>query len=334
MTPPPAFTPVLSPVLDSLRPVIEASRDVRTDPDAIAACADWMAYEGFGPPTSPFPMPWGTSAQDTVDFLFVGNSINFAYTDFNTRQVFETDYEGRTWSDSDAMLVSIRRALEEGVPFLDGEYLAQVTRPDLERVFRGTIEMPMLEERVRIFNQVGEVLARSYDGRFHRFTASCAPRLYDGGNGLLERLVEEFPRFDDVSEYGTARPQFFKLAQLALWMTYASLREGDRFPIEDIAAMSAFADYIVPVGLRVMGILKYSPALEAAIEARQEIPAGSAWEVEIRSHSLHACDLLRVELNRRRPSDRQLITPQVDARLWTHFHTTHWPHHLTRTTMY
>lgn len=323
-----------SPVLASLEPVIEASRDVRTDEAAVRACAEWMSYEGFGPPTSPFPLVWGTSDEETIDFLLVGNCINFAYTDFETGTVFQTDYAGRRWSDSDAMLVSIRRAVEDGVPFLDGDYLASVTRDDLERVFRGSTSMPMLEERVRIFNDVGRVLAESYQGRFHRFTASCAPRLYDGGNGLLERLVAEFPRFDDVSEYGSARPQFFKLAQLALWMTYASLVDGVRFPIEDIEEMTAFADYIVPVALRVMGVLKYSPELEAAIEGRQEIRAGSAWEVEIRAHTLHACDLLRSELNRRRPSDLRLITPQVDARLWTHFHTTHWPHHLTRTTMY
>jgi hypothetical protein len=323
-----------SPVLVSLDPVIAGSRDVRTRPDRIAACADWMAYEGFGPPASPFPLPWGTTDEETIDFLLVGNCINFAYTDFDTRVTFETEYAGRTWSDSDAMLVSIRRAIEEGIPFLDGDYLATVTRADLEQVFRGSTEMPMLDERTRIFNDVGRVLAESYGGRFHRFTASCAPRLYAGGDGLLERLVSEFPRFDDVSTYNSARPRFYKLAQLALWMTYASLHDGNRFPIEDIDQMTAFADYIVPVALRVMGILEYSPELETAIHTREEIPAGSPQEIEIRAHSLYATDLLRAELNTRRPADRQLITPQVDARLWTHFHTTHWPHHLTRTTMY
>jgi hypothetical protein len=29
-----------------------------------------------------------------------------------------------------------------------------------------------------------------------------------------------------------------------------------------------------------------------------------------------------------------VIIPQIDARLWTHYHTTPWPHHLTRTIMY
>jgi len=30
----------------------------------------------------------------------------------------------------------------------------------------------------------------------------------------------------------------------------------------------------------------------------------------------------------------QVIITQIDARLWTHYRTTFWPHHLTRTIMY
>jgi len=30
----------------------------------------------------------------------------------------------------------------------------------------------------------------------------------------------------------------------------------------------------------------------------------------------------------------QIVIPQVDARLRTHYHTTWWPHHLTKTIMY
>ena len=28
------------------------------------------------------------------------------------------------------------------------------------------------------------------------------------------------------------------------------------------------------------------------------------------------------------------VNPQIDARLWLPYHTTFWPHHLTRTIMY
>ena len=104
--------------------------------------------------------------------------------------------------------------------------------------------------------------------------------------------------------------------------------------IDDIEKMTGFADYIVPVALRVLGITSYSPALEHAINTYQMIPRNSSQEVEIRAHSLYATALLREEINKLRLPDQQVIIPQVNERLWTHYHTTVWPHHLTRTIMY
>ena len=40
------------------------------------------------------------------------------------------------------------------------------------------------------------------------------------------------------------------------------------------------------------------------------------------------------EINALRPESAQLISPQVDYRLWKSYHATHHPHHLTRTVMY
>ena len=98
--------------------------------------------------------------------------------------------------------------------------------------------------------------------------------------------------------------------------------------------MTAFADYIVPVALRVMDILVYSPEVEAKINSHQLIPRDSDEEIEIRAHMLYATALLTEDVNALRPPELQVIIPQVDARLWSSYHTTHWPHHLTRTIMY
>jgi hypothetical protein len=98
--------------------------------------------------------------------------------------------------------------------------------------------------------------------------------------------------------------------------------------------MTAFADYIVPVALRVMGILAYSPELEEKIRTRRLIPRDSQEEMEIRAHMLYATALLTEDINALRPRELQVIIPQVDARLWLSYHATHWPHHLTRTIMY
>ncbi len=326
--------PIGSPVLDSLMPVIETSRDVHTHVDKIIELAAWMAYEELPFPDFILPFGMGENIEESIDFSMVANSINFAFTDFRSHVKFTAEYAGKTWSDSDGMFACIKRALDEGVPFLDGKYLAQVTRQDLEHVFRGNIQMPMLDERVEVFQSVGKVLESKYGGRFHNFFQSCSPRLYDNGKGIIDKLVTEFPRYNDVSLYGGHEIKFYKLAQLSVWVTYQSLRRSGRFQVEDLPKMTAFADYIVPVALRVMGIVSYSAALEKAIRNYQLIPRDSTQEIEIRAHSLYATALLREEVNRRRPMDRQVIIPQIDARLWTHYHATHWPHHLTRTIMY
>ncbi len=324
-----------SPVLDSLHPVIERSRDVRTHVDKIVEVASWMGYEELPMPDYQLPFDVGQgSADDVIDFVLTADCVDTAFTDFSTHVKFQVDYAGRHWSDSDALFACMKRAMDNGIPILDGKFLASVTRPELQRIFAGNIELPMLDEKMQVWHQVGAALAEKYDGRFHNFMKSCPPRLYDGGAGIIDRMVKEFPRFNDVSPYDGATIKIYKLPQLGIWLTYAALRKGNQFPIDDLDKMTAFADYIVPVALRLMAMVSYSTELEHAINTYQMIPRDSRQEVEIRAHCIYATALLCEEINKIRPKDRQIIIPQIDARLWTHYHTTWWPHHLTKTIMY
>jgi len=326
--------PIGSPVLDSLRPVIEGSRHVRTDAARIAEVAGWMAYEEL--PVPQFSLPFGLDKdrEQAIDFTMVTTVVNTAFSDFKTGVKFETEYAGRTWSDSEALVACFKRAMDQGIPILDGRYLAQLTRDTLARIFAGNMEIPMLDEKLACLREAGQVLERRYGGFFRNFIASCPPRLYDNGQGLVDRLVSEFPRFNDVSPYRGHQVKLYKLAQLGYWALYAGLKRAGGFRIDDVAKMTAFADYIVPVALRVMGILAYAPELEEKIRTRQAIPRDSEEEVEIRAHMLYASALLTEDVNALRPAELQVIIPQVDARLWLNYHTTHWPHHLTRTIMY
>jgi len=62
----------------------------------------------------------------------------------------------------------------------------------------------------------------------------------------------------------------------------------------------------------------YSPALEHAIDAWFLVTRPQ--EVEIRAHSLYTTALLREEINKIRLPNQQVIIPQVNERLWTHYH--------------
>lgn len=324
-----------SPVLDSLHPVIEHSRDVRTHLDKIVEVASWMAYEEL--PMPEYQIPFGVGqgkVDDVLDFILTADCVDTAFTDFSTHIKFQVDYDGRHWSDSDALFACMKRAMDSGTPILDGKFLAQVTRPQLERIFAGNIELPMLDEKMQVWRQVGTVLAEKYNGRFHNFVKSCPPRLYDNGAGIIDRMVKEFPRFNDVSPYDGATITIYKLPQLGIWLAYSALRKGNQFSLEDLGKMTAFADYIVPVALRLLGITSYSTELEHAINTYRMIPPDSRQEVEIRAHCIYATALLCEEINKIRPKEQQIIIPQIDARMWVPYHTTWWPHHLTKTIMY
>src|SRR5450755_2854801 len=113
-----------SPVLDSLHPVIENSRDVRTNPDKIMEVAGWMGYEEL--PFPEFTVPFGVGAGDaneSIDFILVADSIDTAFTDFSSKQKFQVDFAGRHWSDSEAEFACLKRALDNGMPILDGQFL-------------------------------------------------------------------------------------------------------------------------------------------------------------------------------------------------------------------
>lgn len=323
-----------SPVLKSLEPVLNNAKLVHINKEKLIDVANWMAYEEFPKPDGSMLFDFGNDPDVLMDFTMVVNTMNFAFTDFTTGVKFETDYQGKRWCDSEAMLACMHRAINSGIPLFSGEYLANLTKEQFNTIFAGTIQMPMVDERVAIFNEVGRVLVEKYQGSYHNFVRSCSPRLYDQGNGLLERLVTEFPRFNDVSDYHGNKVQIFKLAQLGIWGMHLALSPRGHWKLEDASELTAFADYIVPVGLRVMGIFEYAKELEDQINNLQEVMRDSDAEVELRASSIYCIALLTEEINKRRPGMTPLLMPQVDFRFWKTYHATHWPHHLTKTVMY
>ncbi len=324
------------PVLTSVIPVVENSKHVRTSQDAVTAVAGWMAFEDFAFPSGMLAddMRMVTHPDDIMDVTFLETTLNFAFTDFDTGIKYEVAQDGRLHSDTDGMAVRIQEAIGKGIPLLNGEFLASITRTDLESIFLANIEMPMLDERVAILNAVGATLVDRYDGCFHRFIRDCAPAMYADGDGILERLVVEFPRFDDISNYHGSTVKMYKLAQLGLWMLHRALHTYGDWQLTDLADMTAFADYIVPVGLHLMGILEYTADLDNRIGRGVEIGRDSDEEIEIRAHTLYATALLTDEMNAIRPEGKQLMIPQTDYRFWKTYHATFQPHHLTKTVMY
>jgi len=321
-----------SKVLGSLNPVIENLQTINLNLDQIMNVADWIAYEDFPPPEQNISK---NNPDEFIRTTMLINTLNFAFTDFESSTKYEIIREGKVLSDSEAMFVQIQEAISSGLQLYNGNVLSDLDDKQLKNIFKGNIEMPMMSERLDILLNVGAKLSDDYEGDWMNFINAGPKKLYDNGEGLIERLTSEFPRFDDTSQYAEKyNVHFYKLAQLAFWGIHAELAGTGDFYIEDMQSMSAFADYIVPVALEVMKIVEYSEELRNKITNGEIIARDSLEEIEIRSTSLYITAKLTEEINKRRPAEKSIIIPQLDYRLWKQYHATHRPHHLTITTMY
>ena len=321
-----------SKVLSSLNPVIENLQTINLNLDQIMNVADWIAYEDFPPPEQNISK---NNPDEFIRTTMLINTLNFAFTDFENSTKYEIIREGKVLSDSEAMFVQIQEAISSGLQLYNGNVLSDLDDKQLKNIFKGNIEMPMMSERLDILLNVGAKLSDDYEGDWINFINAGPKKLYDNGEGLIERLTSEFPRFDDTSQYAEKyNVHFYKLAQLAFWGIHAELAGTGDFYIEDMQSMSAFADYIVPVALEVMKIVEYSEELRNKITNGEIIARDSLEEIEIRSTSLYITAKLTEEINKRRPAEKSIIIPQLDYRLWKQYHATHRPHHLTITTMY
>ena len=132
-------------------------------------------------------------------------------------------------------------------------------------------------------DELGRHVLERHDGSFLAL-ARCG-----GGSAvaLAERLAG-LPTWADVSAYDGAVVPFFKRAQLAA----ADLHLQGLAPAADVAALTLFADNLVPHVLRIDGVLEFDEELVARIERGELLEHDSPEEVEIRACAVHAVELL------------------------------------------
>jgi len=135
----------------------------------------------------------------------------------------------------------------------------------------------------RALRALGDHVLERHDGSFLRL-ARCG----EGSAVALAEHLASVETWRDVSTYGGEQVPFFKRAQLAA----ADLHLQRIAPAGDIAALTLFADNLVPHVLRIDGVLEFDPGLVAHIDRGELIDHDSPEEVEIRACAVHAVELL------------------------------------------
>jgi len=326
--------PSENPVLDSIMPVIAELKYVSINYKNIEKLASKLKDKDLVLPEWREECFISNDDSRIIDYFFIGNSINFAYIDFDTHEQFETYYKGKKWSGSFAMFACLSRALERGIDILDPKLLQLIDRKTVRKIFTGNIEIPLLDERVEILHEIGKVLKEKYNGSFYNLAKRSEFYCFDNGNGIIEKLVKDFPSFNDISIFRDSNGKehelkFYKRAQLSIAQTYTRLHNTNIFPIKDIDELTVFADYYIPASLRNFGILQYSKNLEEKINKGKLIEKDSREEQEIRASTLWSSYLLECEISRR---GEKVNAVKIDYFLWKRKENK--VHHLCRTIAY
>lgn len=325
-------------VLETTKKIIENPKYVKIDYDKINELSEEISKEKLEIPSWRAPVFLEENNKDTIQSFFLGNSINFAFSDLDSPEhtKYETIYNGKSWRGSFGMWACLKRSLEEGIPILDAEYLQNVPEKDMEHIFRGNIKLPLFNERVGIFREMGEVLNKKYGGSFYNLTQSSGNRLFNNGNGLIERLIRDFPSFDDSDIFNGEIVRFDKRAQLAPGMLYGRFRNQGIFKVSDVHNIAGFADYVLPKAFRDMDVISYESSLANKVDNQELIEAGSQEELEIRASTIHVMKAFQDNINNYRKHNPVNVL-HLDYKFWSKSKnktSEGSPHHLTKTTAY
>lgn len=256
--------------------------------------------------------------KEMTHLMLTFNALSFSYWGDPYWQV---TYEGTTHQrGSWSLIAALLRARKEGTDIFDPTIQADVTARGLGYILRGNREIPLLNERSNILNQVGRVIRNDYKGDFKNIIDETltAPE-------LLETIIETIPSFDDTASYQGKNVFFYKRAQ-ALVQSMAVLHQ---LPGTD--ELTALADYILPRKLRDEGILEYDQELAYIVDNNILILPKSTYELEIRASTIQAVE----EIKRGLTTRNILITSKgINDHLWLTGAKEQSNYHRTRTTDY
>lgn len=309
------------------RAVLARARWVRLDPTGLDRLAAALPFPLPDLPSWDHPLHWRGTPEQTANYVLLLDALNFC---FWGEPRWRIHYQGRAYDGYWALAAALRRALDAGQPLYDPRYLASLDDEDLAALFAGDATIPLLHLRIAHIREVAHGLLQHTGGTF----LSIVRQVNGSAIALVREVVRLFPCFDDVARYDELWVPFSKRAQLLCTDLAGAFRGEEPARFRDLDQLTAFADYKLPQVLRWFGALRYEPDLAHRVDAKQEIPAGSPEEVEIRAATIAAVDELVVRLQ----STGQRAAPwQIDWALWQLGQTlpSHAPpYHRTRTPFY
>lgn len=191
-------------------------------------------------------------------------------------------------------------------------------------------QIPSLLERAVILKDIAAALS-SRGESFFSIAEKSNGRLFNNGDGFIERICELSGRYADFAVLDGHRIALIKLAGLtavALSSSRNVFQNPSVFCFTDMNDLSVCPDYQLPKTLRTANVIQYSARLAALVDGSALIPKDSREEFEIRVATTVAARALLASM----PQGTSIEA--LDYCLWLVGRTSRSTHHLTITNMY
>ena len=299
----------MSEVLETAKNVVEGSRHVRINHEALQRFSQELAERGTAIPSWDAEHHFRGSDEETIAYLLVADALNFCFWPPPGENKWEITYKGKTYSGYYGLSVSLKKAVESGTPVTDASFLASLTLKILGQVFAGTGVLQLMVERLRNLQELGRVLLDKYNGQASELVTAA------GGSAikLVRMLAADFPSFRDKATYHGQEVFFYKRAQLFAADLHGALGGEGLGSFSDMEELTAFADYKLPQVLRHVGVSEYAPSLAGRVDRMVHLDPGGEEEVEIRAGTIWAVELMRWEMQR---LGKDVHASEIDWLLW------------------
>lgn len=302
-------------VLTTTRAVVESGEYVWINEEGVEALSDlWVQEEGI----QVAPSAWDDryhffdGSERTVNWLLVLDAVNFCFWAEKGQPRWRINYKGELLNGYWAEAAALKRAVEEGIPLWDAQYLSTIADETVAAIFCSEPQessIPLFEQRVANMREVGRVLLERYSGQF----AYAIDAAQGSAVQLVLLLAQHFPSFHDVAYHHGREVRLLKRAQICVADIFAAFVGEKWGEFRDLDQLTIFADYKLPQVLRHYHVLEYASTLATRIDAQELLLANSEEEVEIRAATVWACELLRCALQRKGCT---LSAAGIDQKLW------------------
>lgn len=266
----------------SVKTIASNAQYVRCDEERLRVYLAELAKREEQERHDPEPVE-GSSVEDRIAFVLLRDATNFG-SGWHPHLDKEPGLSGARTTG-----IRLSRWLaRNGVP--TAEWLCSVTAEETASIFGQSLEEPV-DELMAMFaeawRQLGETLCGAHSGAFTELVKSA-----DRSAVSLTDTLGQIGHFNDVYELDGLAFPFLKRAQLASYDLHMFCGDHPDCQFDDLHRLTIFADNLVPHTLKIDGVLIFDPALEARIEAGENIETGSREEIEIRAMAVYATERL------------------------------------------